>query len=165
MGIKTRVVGAVIAASAAGLAFIQSNEHTVYKAYPDPVAGWHVPTICAGHTAGVRLGDVASPEQCWAMLQFDANAAGRALSNCITVEVTQNQADALIDLAHTTGPAAVCRSSIARKLNQGDVIGAADVFPEFYKAGGKDCRIRANGCYGVVTRRAAERDLFLKGAQ
>ena len=36
-------------------------EGTVYEAYPDTGGVW---TICTGHTAGVRRGQTASPEQC-----------------------------------------------------------------------------------------------------
>ncbi|EPF81527.1 lysozyme, partial [Acinetobacter gyllenbergii] len=46
-------------------------------------------------------------------------------------------------------------STLLKKLNAGDFMGAADQFPQWNKGGGKVMK-------GLVRRRAAERELFLK---
>ncbi|HHP7177414.1 TPA: glycoside hydrolase family protein, partial [Pseudomonas aeruginosa] len=57
-----RVTGAVAIASA----LVAAHEGRSLVAYVDPVG---IPTICEGITAGVRLGDRATPQQCDALLE------------------------------------------------------------------------------------------------
>ena len=68
--------------------------------------------------------------------------------------VTQNQFDALVSFTYNLGAGNLRSSTLLKKLNAGDYAGAADEFPKWNKAGGKELA-------GLTRRRNAERDLFL----
>jgi lysozyme len=77
-----------------------------------------------------------------------------ALNNAITVPVTQNQFDALLDWTYNVGVGNMKTSTLIRKLNQKDYEGAADQLLMWNKAAGKELA-------GLTKRRQAERALFL----
>lgn len=52
-------------------------------------------------------------------------------------------------------------SSMLRKFKAGDYKGACDAFLLYKNAGGKDCSVRSNNCYGVWTRQLKRRQLCL----
>ena len=68
--------------------------------------------------------------------------------------MTQNQFDALVSLVFNIGGANFASSTLVKKFNAGDIQGAADQFPRWKNASGKEMK-------GLVRRRAAERELFL----
>ena len=68
---------------------------------------------------------------------------------------TQNQFDAMASLCWNIGPGNFARSSVVRRLNQGDITGAGNAFRLWNKAGGVVLK-------GLTARREAERALFLK---
>ena len=72
----------------------------------------------------------------------------------LTVEVTQNQCDALVSFAFNLGPANLKSSTLLRKVNSGDFNGAAEEFPKWNHAGGQVLA-------GLTARRNAEKNLFL----
>lgn len=63
---------------------------------------------------------------------------------------------AVADFAYNLGAARLAGSTLRRKVNAGDIEGAADQFPRWVFAGG----IKLSG---LILRRDAERNLFLKG--
>jgi len=97
-------------------------EGTVNKAYFDRAG--NVWTICAGHTKGVRAGDVATDAQCEAYLEQDQADARGAVKRCIHAPLTESQRAAFIDAVFNLGPSVVCGSTLQAKANSGDVIGA-----------------------------------------
>ncbi|TVS40518.1 lysozyme, partial [Xylella fastidiosa subsp. multiplex] len=72
------------------------------------------------------------------------------------VPLKQHQFDALVSLSFNIGACAFHRSTLLRKLNAGDVAGAAQQFHVWKWAGG---RVQS----GLIIRRAAERALFEGG--
>src|SRR5690606_26518892 len=54
----SKIAGGVIAAA---VSLVAAYEGRSLVAYLDPVS---IPTICEGYTHGVKMGDVATPEQC-----------------------------------------------------------------------------------------------------
>ena len=70
------------------------------------------------------------------------------------VELTQGQFDALVSFAYNVGSRALSTSTLLKKLNAGDIKGAADEFLRWNKSGGKVMP-------GLTNRRKAERALFL----
>jgi len=72
----------------------------------------------------------------------------------VTVELNQDQFDALVSFHFNTG--ALGRSTLLRKLNQGDFRGAAGEFGKWTRGGGKVLS-------GLVRRRRAEKKLFESG--
>lgn len=142
--------------SNAGLALVKRFEGLETVAYPDPgnrVTGepW---TIGYGHTRGVRQGDTCTEEQATAWLREDLQAAEGAVKDLVDVELMQGQFDALVSFVFNCGAAAFGNSTLLRLLNGGDRAGAAEQFRRWNRG--------ADGVLpGLVTRRAAERDLFL----
>ena len=135
-----------------GLSIIRQFEGCKLKAYICPAGVW---TIGWGRTTNVKLGDICSQEQAdkWLVQEYDAfEKKVRAL---VKVPVTANQLGALVSFAYNIGTGALGSSTLLKKLNAGDYVGAAGQFARWDKAGG---RILA----GLTKRRAAEAALFLK---
>lgn len=78
------------------------------------------------------------------------------VSELLEVEATGNQFSALVSFGYNAGcgPKGLGGSALLRKFNAGDVQGAAGQFPRWNRSGGRVMP-------GLVTRRAAERELFL----
>lgn len=142
-----KYLASALAISSAGLLAIAAHEGTRHTAYRDPVG---IPTVCAGHTKGVRIGQVKTENECQELLREDASEAGRYVGKCTSAPVTQAQYDALVSLAFNIGGPAYCRSTLVKKHNARDCRGAAAEFRRWVQAGGRVLP-------GLVKRRAAER--------
>lgn len=137
-------------------------EGTVHRAYFDKFG--QVWTICTGHTAGVKPGDVATDEQCQAYLQQDQAAARAAVQRCITAPLTEPQRAAFIDAAFNLGPGVMCDSTLRSKANSGDVIGAClQLTDALDKHGNRTGWSYAHGQFvqGLHNRRIDERNACL----
>ena len=146
--------------SAAGRKAIAGHEGVRLKAYPDPATGGDPWTIGVGHTSDagppkVIKGMTITATQCDEILSRDLATFEEAVEDSVGVPLNQNQFDALVSLAFNIGAGAFGRSTLVKKLNAGDYKGAADQFSVWNKAAGKVMK-------GLVTRRAAEKALFLK---
>lgn len=137
--------------SDAGICLIKQFEGCRLEAYRC-AAG--VPTIGYGHTAGVTMGMKITQAQAEAYLREDVRAFETAVNNVLGCGVTQNQFDALVSFAYNLGAGALRNSTLLKRLNAGDVKGAADEFPKWNKAAGKVLE-------GLTRRRMMERQLFL----
>jgi len=73
----------------------------------------------------------------------------------VKVELNQNQFDALVDFAYNCGSKNLLNSTLLKKLNAGDYVGASNEFKKWVYGNG----VKLNG---LVTRRGAEKELFLK---
>lgn len=144
---------AALTVSLAGLAFIAHFEGTRTAAYKD-TAG--VATICTGHTRHVRMGDQRTLGECEQFLKEDASEAGRAVSRLVKVGMTQDQYDALVSFTFNLGAGSLEKSTLLRKFNAGDCLGASREFSRWVRADG----VVLNG---LVTRRAAEAAKFKGG--
>jgi len=78
------------------------------------------------------------------------------LNKVIKVPITKNQQLALLSLRYNIGPDAFNKSSLLAELNKGNFTGAALKFADWKFSEGKVLN-------GLVTRRAAERELFSIG--
>ena len=119
-------------------------------AYDDGVGVW---TIGYGHTAGVKPGDEITQEQADEWFSEEAEQFSNKVQVLVMVEINQNQFDALVSLAYNIGVGALSRSTLLRKLNEGDYQGAAEQFDVWNRGGGKVM-------LGLVRRREQERKLF-----
>ncbi len=152
----THPANALLVTSDGGLALIKASEGLETEAYPDPgnrVTGepW---TIGYGHTRGVRRGDTCTEEQATEWLREDLQTAEGAVRRLVGVPLSQGQFDALASFVFNVGPSAFGNSTLLRLLNADDAVGAAEQFKRWNRG--------ADGVLpGLVTRRAAERDLFL----
>ncbi|QQA43966.1 lysozyme [Pelagovum pacificum] len=128
------------------------------EAYLDPVG---VPTICYGHTSGVRLGDRMSESQCQALLDTELRDYRASLHHYFTPQTISGRLTPYRDAAYTSfaynvGTAGAGGSTATRRLNAGDIAGGCEALTWWNKAGGRVMR-------GLVNRRAEERDLCLRG--
>lgn len=95
-----------------------------------------------------------SPAESDAFFARDTEAARSAVANKVSAMLTDNQRAALISLVFNIGTGAFAGSTLLRKLNAGDVSGAADQFLVWKKVKGVDSP-------GLLARRTSERALFL----
>lgn len=143
--------------SQVGIELISSFEDTKLQAYDDGVGVW---TIGIGTTVypnglKVKKGDKCTLSQALEYLQHDLKSFEKTVNDSVKVPLSQNQFDALVSLSYNIGSGAFKNSTLLKKLNAKDYAGAADQFLVWNKGGGKVLK-------GLVRRRDAERELFLK---
>jgi lysozyme len=138
---------------AALMAFTQPFEGMAYQAYQHR---GDVPTICAGHTAGVHLGDVAGHAECLQYLAEDEAAALKEVDRDINTPISDFQRIAFADFVFNDGAGNFRRSSMLRLANDGDIVGACNALLKWDRASG-------HVLPGLVRRRQAERDLCMRG--
>lgn len=154
--VRIRYLAGALSLSAAGGGAILMNEGSVDHVYLDPVG---IPTACAGSTEGLTRADVGKympPEVCAARIRKDTRAAEQAVKACVTAPVTQEQYDALVDTAFNIGRANFCGSTLVRKHNAGDCVGATKEFGRWVYAKGKKLP-------GLVTRRGRAASSYSTG--
>jgi lysozyme len=154
-GSRRLLAGALLATSAAGVAFVGHHEGLKQVAYRDPVG---IVTVCYGHTATARMGQSYSKEACQALLQSDLRAAEAAVRRLVKVPLSQETFDALVSFTFNVGEGNFAKSRLLRKLNAGDYEGACRELPRWVTA-------RGQVLPGLVTRRAEEMHLCLKGVR
>lgn len=173
MGKVARLIASgVTAAGALAAAYlIIPAEGEALTAYPDSLAGGVV-TGCYGQTQkGFHAGQQFTVEECLNYLADDLVVREAALNRLIQVPVADHQYSAFLDHSYQFGLRAFETSTMRRKLNSRDYIGACMEFTEaknskgdaqgWVYTGGKNCRIRANNCYGMVLRAERNRDVCL----
>jgi lysozyme len=152
-----KVIAAITAAvtiSLAGIALTAKSEGKVNYAYADPAHGWRVPTICYGHTKGVRRGQTASDAQCATWLKEDLTEAADGVLRVSGVPLSQGELDAYTDFVFNVGIGNFQKSTLLKKLKAGDRVGACNQLTRWDFANG--IRLR-----GLTIRREAERKLCL----
>ena len=145
---RQRLVAKIGASSVAlVIPLVVYYEGVVLRTYSDPI---NKITACTGHTGPeLRMGQRYTKEQCETMLYGDLLKHADAL-DCIKTPLADNQKAAFLSFAFNVGNSAFCRSTLARKANQGDMRGACAELSRWTLAGGKELP-------GLVRRRAAER--------
>lgn len=147
-GTKSIVAGGALGVLAICAPVVMYFEGYVPNGYADPVG---IPTICYGHTGPeVRVHDTRTMAECEALLQGDLAASYAAVRACIKHPLRDHEAAALTSFTYNVGKAAMCRSTLARKANAGNMKGACAELSRWVYAKG----IKFNG---LVRRRAAER--------
>lgn len=134
---------------------IKRFEGCKLTAYPDPGTGGEPWTIGYGHTGPeVKSGMTISQAIADAYLVKDVEHAADVVKRGVTVPMTQGQYDALCSFVFNVGAGNFLKSTLLRKLNAGDTLGASLEILRWSKAAGKELP-------GLVRRRAAEQSLFL----
>lgn len=110
--------------SAAGLVHIAIGEGFRDTAYI-PVPG-DVPTIGFGTTEGVKLGDKITPPKALERSLADISKFEGAIKQCVKVPLYQREFDAYTSLAYNIGSGAFCKSTLVKRLNVGDYVGACE---------------------------------------
>ena len=114
-----------------------------------PVPG-DVPTIGAGRTEGVHLGDKTEPvrEMVYLLDHLEKKYAA-SVRRCVTVPLYQHEFDAYVSLTYNIGGGAFCGSTLVKKLNAGDYAAACEQILSWNRANGKPLR-------GLTQRRQQE---------
>lgn len=139
--------------SSKGRKLITQREGCRLKAYKDTKG---IPTIGVGHTsmAGdpeVHLGMTITQTQADEILSRDLASVESAINHYVQVALTQDEFDALASLAFNIGGSAFSKSTIVRRLNDGDKPGAAEAI------------LMWNKPKEIMGRRKQEYDQFRKG--
>ena|ERR1700676_3087821 len=120
-----------------------------------------VRTVCYGATAAdkVDLHRSYTPDECKDMLARDLPKYDVQVQHCISPAaydaLTPNRHAAIVSFTYNLGEGALCRSSVARDLNAGEIIQACNDLLRYDRAKGRVLK-------GLTTRRIAERKLCLR---
>jgi len=144
-----------------GIKMIAGFEGTIYHLYYD-VAG--IQTVCTGHvTLPGEDWSTVTKEKCEATLGRDLGRFVRAVLRSIEVPFSQPMLDAFVSLAFNIGEAGFEMSSVAKFMNQGNYLAAADAFLLWCNAKVK----QKDGTFikkpVLLGRRQSERKVFLSG--
>lgn len=173
---KSKLSAAVLALIAIGAGapaiyqqFLDEREGSRQVAYLDSAGIW---TICRGLTRingrPVVRGDRLSVAEC-DRLDAEEQARGLAeMSRLVRPEVWASMSPAARAgtasfCVHNIGAAKCGASTFLRLLNAGQRNEACAEITKWIRDGGRDCRVRANGCAGQVDRRMQEDELCLVG--
>ncbi len=151
-----RTTIAALGLSASGLVGIALSEGYTGRAVI-PVPG-DVPTVGFGTTGGVKLGDTTTPPKALERALRDVQKFEGALKQCVTVPLAQYEYDSYVALAYNIGPYNFCSSTLVRKLNAGDYMGACSEILRWNRAGGRVVD-------GLTARRKREYQLCIGDAE
>ena len=121
--------------SEAGVKLLMDREGVRTKAYKDSVGVW---TIGVGHTAAAgppdpRAGLTITRAQALALLANDLKSYEAAVNTAVKRPLTQNQFDACVSLCFNIGQGGFKKSTVVKRINAGDMRGAADAFMMWVK--------------------------------
>jgi lysozyme len=148
----------VTTASTEGARFLATHEGGIrLQVYKDEAGN---DTVGIGHLVkpGEDFSKGITREKALELFREDTAVAERAIDQAVKVDLEQNQHDALVSFIFNVGAAAFRNSTLLEKLNDQDFEGASKEFERWIRAGGKVST-------GLKTRRKAEKELFLKGAE
>lgn len=134
-----------------GLNFIKAFEELHLTAYDDGYGTW---TIGYGHTANVTPGMQISESDALSYLKMDLASTESTVRKAIITHLTQNMFDALVSFCFNIGSSAFTSSTLVKMLNAGNIPGAANEFDRWIYSQGQISS-------GLITRRAAEKNIFM----
>lgn len=156
---RAKIIAAMLVGTSPDSAqFLIDQEGWVNKVYRDSVG---LPTVCVGHMdRSMRIGDHYSDEECIALTAKQLQTFIRVIDSTVIVPINDEMRTALISLVYNIGDDAFRHSTLVKKLNKGDYVGAANQFTVWVYggAGAKKVVIR-----GLLNRRLREQSLFRKG--
>jgi len=133
-----------------GLSLIKKFEGCELEAYKC-AAG--VLTIGYGSTKGVKEGDTITQEEADKLLLHEMEEYESYVNDNVTVDLKQNQFDALVSWVFNLGPANLKASTMLKVLNNKEYDDVPAQIKRWNKAGGKVLQ-------GLIRRREAEALLF-----
>ena len=133
-----------------GLALTEQFEGCKLTAYQDSGGVW---TNGYGNTHGVVPGSTITQEQATADLRANIQTSVNDVNRLVTVQLTQDEFDALVDFDFNLGRGNLAQSTLLSLLNAGDFAGAAEQFDRWDRCDGT---VMA----GLLRRRQAETTEF-----
>jgi lysozyme len=157
---KGKIAAATItAALLIACPFIGTHEGDKLSAYEDVVGVW---TICGGVT-GTHAGVKMTEQQCTDLTNSTIGHFMTKVASLIKVNVSPKLLAAHTSFSYNIGIEGYKRSKTLSLTNSGRLADGCRAMRHWVIAGGKDCTIKANGCYGLVNRRKDEINLCLSG--
>lgn len=142
-----------------GLKELRASEGLRLQAYRDTGGVWTIGFGATSYENGepVKEGDEITVMRAEELLRWHAdNTAATPVRRNVKIVLNQDQFDALCSLVYNIGAGAFAKSTLLRKLNEGNVRGAADEFVRWRYVGNKAVR-------GLFLRRCREMELFIWG--
>ena len=133
-----------------GLSLIKKFEGCELKAYKCAAGVW---TKGYGSTKGVKEGDTLTQEEADELLLHEMEEYEGYINNAVTVNLEQNQFDALVSWVFNLGPANLKASTMLKVINDNKLTEVPAQIKRWNKAGGKVLQ-------GLIRRREAEALLF-----
>ncbi len=142
--------------SDAGIALLREFEGLRLQAYRDSAGVWTIGYGSTFYADGdkVRPGDEITAERAESLLRETLRTYESAIDRLVTVPLSQSQFDALTALVYNIGVGAFEKSTLLKRLNEGQYAKAANEFLRWIHAGGQPLA-------GLRRRRERERALFL----
>lgn len=150
---RVPVKSGIAAVMVLAVPFTAREEGLRTNAYLDSVG---VPTICYGETENVNLGDTKTIPECTVMLETKLGVFAYAVDAAITPPLTPATHAAITSWAYNVGLGAMRSSTLVKKANAGDMVGACNELLKWKYAGGKPI---------LSARRERERQLCMKGLE
>lgn len=141
---------------------IKNAEGCYLTAYYCPA---HIPTIGYGHTKGVTPTDVANKktitkDEAEKLLLKDLSIVSDQVEHYVNVGLSDEQFGALVSFTFNLGAGSLSESTLLKKLNGGDYLGAANEFDRWVKCTVNGAKVTLPG---LVKRRTNEKMLYLSG--
>jgi lysozyme len=138
---------------------IKEEEGFRAKPYLCPAKRWTIGYGSTLYEDGTPVKETDRPiDEARALSALEAHLNRRVypvIDMSVQVQLTSNQFDAITSFIYNVGGGNFQKSTLLRKLNAGDYVGAADEFRKWNTSNGKVLN-------GLVRRREKERALFLK---
>ncbi len=140
-----------------GIDLIKNFETLECKAYLCPAGVWTVGwgTTFKPDGKKVTSKDEVTEKEALEYLKHDISDAEKTINMFVSIELTQNEFDALVSFVYNIGRENFRTSTLLKRLNNNDLIGIAIEFTYWVHGGGKVLP-------GLVARRNKERELFMK---
>lgn len=153
--LKKSIAGVVSGgALAIAAVLITPFEGTKHVPYLDVVG---VPTVCTGHTGpDIIMGKTYTDAECQALLNKDLRNVANQIDPLIKRPIHDTTRAALYSFTYNVGAGAFRQSTLLKKINAGDTVGACNELRRWTYAGGKQWK-------GLMNRREIERDVCLWG--
>lgn len=154
----------LIAGAAASAALLLSGGYGAYSGleggksaapYRDIAGVW---TDCNGNTRDVNPNKVRSDAECAALLSAETERLAQSIYAQVHQPISQKTLASFVSFAYNVGSGAFSRSTLLRKYNAGDFIGACREMFRWVYAGGKYVP-------GLYNRREIEFRLCVEGLQ
>jgi len=138
-----------------GINLIKQFEGLRLEAYKCPAGDW---TIGYGHTGDdIKEGDKITRENAEFLFKQDIKSAEYCIKTEVHRELTQNQYDALVSFIFNAGSFKFRHSTMLKRLNDGNFEAAAEQLDKWIYS-------KKTILPGLVKRRKAEKELFLKNS-
>jgi len=177
MSLKTRAIQATVCSVASvlaivfnidselsvsenGLRHIANQEGCRLKPYQCSADRW---TAGLGHTEGVIKGSNITLQQAAEYFVQDVSQAETVVKSQITQTPSQAEYDMMVSFVFNLGSGNFASSTLLKKFNQGDNVGACNEYLRWVFVNGKNCRLKQSDCPGIPKRRSKEQHVCLNG--